>query len=299
MENVELWSLMRQTRRMIAERYDPIFDRFMAKTGLDSASMGMLIAALTFEPEAITSARLQVRNPYTARNTHRQRLADLAEKTFLAEAEPGDYRLTASGREEAERLIREAHDAMILADPLPSRKARLLGKLIFRLVHACLETPPPPEPWSIRLSYRLMPEAELRLPYIEQALSCLSGYRDDAHLTAWRPAGLSAQALECLTLLWRKETETLEGLYQKLATRGHSLAAYTESIEELRERGFIGGSLQALSATPEGVHYREQVEKDTDRYFFHPWSCLGSHDREELATGLTRLQAGLKAREVN
>ena len=34
------------------------------------------------------------------------------------------------------------------------------------------------------------------LPYAEQALSCLAAYRDDAHLSAWRPSGLSAPALE-------------------------------------------------------------------------------------------------------
>ena len=42
MENPELWSLMRQTWRAIAERYDPIFDRFMGKTGLDTRAVYLL-----------------------------------------------------------------------------------------------------------------------------------------------------------------------------------------------------------------------------------------------------------------
>ncbi|MDP2976702.1 MAG: hypothetical protein Q8N45_10895, partial [Anaerolineales bacterium] len=70
-----------------------------------------------------------------------------------------------------------------------------IALLLCRIVEKSLETPPPPDTWSICLSYKLMPETEPPLPYIEQAVSCLNGYRDDAHLAAWKPGGLDAPAL--------------------------------------------------------------------------------------------------------
>lgn len=72
----------------------------------------------------------------------------------------------------------------------------------------------------------------------------MSGYRDDAHLAACprsNRGGLSATALETLTLLWRGEADSLAAVCQRLSRRGQSPYVYAEALKELRTRGFVEG----------------------------------------------------------
>jgi len=177
-------------------------------------------------------------------------------------------------------------------DPLPPVDSQRLAGLFDRLVQSSLNTPPPPDTWCISLSYKLMPAAHLPLPYTEQAISCLAGYRDDAHLAAWQPSGLSATALESLTFLWRGEADSLDAVCEKLAHRGHPRQVYAGALAELRERGFVAGPDSAPQVTEAGQTFRDQVEADTDRYFFAPWTCLDEAEKAELAGLLTRLRDG-------
>jgi len=296
MESAQLWELTRQTWTAIIGVYGPVFDRFVERSWLESWSLGLLLATLTFEPVAATAARLAVRGPYTADEVYRTRLADLAGRGYLAEAEPGAYRLSQQGRSELDAVMQDGYQAMTAADPLDWQEGQQLVDMLQRLVRACQETPPPPDTWSISLSYKLMPVAELRLPLIEQAITCLSSYRDDAHLAAWRPSGLSPTALESLTLLWREQAASLSELFERLASRGRLQAEYAHAIEELRGRGYLAGPDEALQLTPAGQAFRRQVEQDTDRMFYAPWECLNAADRQRMAALLEQLQTGLAGR---
>ncbi|MDO9129213.1 MAG: hypothetical protein Q7U34_05035, partial [Anaerolineales bacterium] len=152
-----------------------------------------------------------------------------------------------------------------------------------------------PDTWSICLSYKLMPEPEPPLPDSEQAVSCLNGYRDDAHLAAWKPGGLDAPALETLTLLWRGEADSLDSVCEKLQRRGHPRQVYAAALAELRRRGFIEGPDPGSRLTRAGKSFRDNIEQDTDRYFFAAWSCLDEAEKDELADLVTRLRDGLIA----
>jgi len=296
MEAAQLWELTRQVWSAIIGVYDPVFDRYLERNWLEPWSLGLLLATLTFEPEAATAARLSVRGPYTSDEVYRTRLADLAGRGYLAEAEPGAYRLSQQGRSELDAAMQDGYQAMTAADPLDWKDGQQLVDMLLRLVRACLEAPPPPDTWSISLSYKLMPVAELRLPLIEQAITCLSSYRDDAHLAAWRPSNLSPTALESLTLLWREQAASLSELFERLASRGRPQVEYARAIEELRGRGYLSGPDKALRLTPAGQAFRQQVEQDTDRMFYAPWECLNAADRQRMAALLVQLQTGLAGR---
>ncbi len=291
-----LWNLAGEALAAIRAHYEPAVERIITESELVGWTWGLLLTAFAFEPESTTPARLQVRGPYTAVDAYLARLSAAAGKGYLAEASPGEYRLTDTGRAEMERFIEEARAAMAQADPLPQADGARLAGLLDRLVQSSLKALPPPEPWAIRLNYKLMPAAIPPLPYIEEAISCLNAYRDDAHIAAWRPSGLSATALESLTLLWRGEADSLDVVCQRLAHRGHAPQAYAEALAELRARGFIEGPEGAPHVTEAGRAFRDQVEVNTDRYFFAPWSCLDDAEKAELADLLTRLRDGLKGK---
>ena len=139
-----------------------------------------------------------------------------------------------------------------------------------------------------------MPPQQPALPYIEQQFTALSAYRDDAHLAAWQESGLSATALETLTLFWKGEVGSLETLCKHLERRGHTCRVYQDSLDELRGLGYLQGPDQAPWLTGAGRVFRNQVEDDTNRYFFAPWACLKKKDRKALVDLLADLKNGLR-----
>ena len=293
MENIQLWVLTQETYRALAPTYESIVDQFCEETGLDDRATGLLLAALTLEPDAISPTRLQIRGPYTAASAYQAKLAFLMEKGFLSEEKPCEYHLTMHGQLETIRLIKEVRAAIAAADPLPLVTSQRLATLLERLVHASLDTATPPSHWSISLAYKLMPAASPPLPYSEQAISCLQGYWDDAHLAAWQPSGLSAMALEMLTLLWRGEADSLEAVFRRLRFRGHPVRGYLHALEELRVRGYVECEDDHPRLTESGQDFRQQVEEKTDRLFFALWGCLNPGEKGELAHLLTGLRENL------
>jgi len=299
MDNESLWNLTKEVLKLIRSHYEPALEPIILSSGLDARIWGMLLAAQTFEPENTSPAHLMVRGPYTSAEQYLIRLHAAAAKGYLEEVSRGEFRLTEKGKEGVNQFIWKARDRMEKADPLNKETSRELALLFERLVKGCLATPPPPNTWSIDLCNQLMPALEPPLPFIEQAISCLYAYRDDAHLAAWRNSNLSATAFEVLTYLWRKEADSLEKLLDLLASRGHSDEVYLDALAELRDRKFIAGGRSKLRVTPEGRGFRDKVEMDTDKLFFTPWSYLSSNEKDRMEGLLVRLWDGLKVRVVS
>lgn len=294
MNKQALWELIREAWRALSLHLNPIVEHLSEESGLNGIDQGMLLAALTFEPETISPPRLRVRMPYVAAERYRKLLANIANRGYLTEVAPGEYRLTETGHHEAERFITEIRSAMAEDDPLAPTESQRLANLSGRLAEACLNTPPPPDTWSTRYSYRLMPALDPPLPYTEQAFTCLGGYRDDAHLAAWQSTGLSATALETLTYLWRGEADSLDTLCEQLAHREHPRQVYVDALADLRERGFVEGADESLQVSKASKAYRDAIEAKTDAYFFAPWACLSDDEMKELSDIATHLRDGLK-----
>jgi hypothetical protein len=144
-----------------------------------------------------------------------------------------------------------------------------------------------------------MPAEDPSLPFIEQAMTCLSAYRDDSHLAAWQGTGLSATALEMLTLLWRKSAGSFDEIVKKLAARGYAERVYEKALDELRNLKYVSGSRRTLGLSQEGISFREKIEQDTDQYFFKPWSCLSNGEKNEMEDYLVELIEGLKETTLN
>ncbi len=293
MDFEQLWQRMKEAWGHLMARVDPYIEERCAQKGLDRRGWGLLLAVLTLEPEDTTPGHLMVRNPYTSAEVYLERLGRLAQKGMLQEVAPGRYRFTDEGRGITLDITKAGREAMAQVDPLPQAQSGRLAGLLEKLVQKCLETPPPPQPWSTRLSYRLMPDSQPPMPYIEQAFSCLAAYRDDAHLAAWQHSNLSAIALEVLTLLWRGEASSLDEICSKLSHRGHSGQVYETALAELRQRGFITGPDEAPWVTGTGRVFRNQIESETDRLFYLPWKCFSDEELGELSTLLDRLTDGL------
>lgn len=289
-----LWKSLQAVEEQLGRLYEPAITGFAADQGIDLRMIGTLVGALTYEPGTISPEAMLLRSPYQAETALTARLHAAEEKGLLFEPEPGEFRLTSEGRTMVGQVLEAARLIMARADPLPLADSQTAASLLGRLVQACLSMPPPPKPLAVTLGYRLMPAEDPPLPYTEQAISCLFRYRDDAHIAAWKPSGLSAAALESLTLLWRGEAHSLDGLLEHLSVRGHEPHVYQEALAELAQHGLVEGAADELQPTPVGRSFRRQVEHDTDRLFFAPWKCLKPAEKVELACLVSRLREGLR-----
>jgi hypothetical protein len=293
MDNLALWHLMRAVWRAMNPHFEPAIQEVMADAQLEPRAWGLLLAAQNFEPEEVTPGHLLVRSPYTSAEYYLYQLKSITSAGLMAEVNPGKFRLTATGRQAVQRFIDRARFAMAQADPLPPADSNRLADMVEKLVESSLNHPAPPNPWSIQLSYHIMPGKNPPLPFIEQAFTCLDAYRDDAHLAAWRDSNLSATAFETLTLLWSGEADALNEIVRKLARRGHDPKVYTMALSELRSYGYVAGARTALRLSPTGQTYRDQVESKTNELFFQPWEVLSENQKNELEELLNRLHTGL------
>jgi hypothetical protein len=294
-DDLLIWELLMDAWEALGRHFEPVLERAGRELALEPRNWSLLMAVKSFEPEATTPAHLIVRSPYTSIALYEQRLDTARRDGFLDVVSEGSYRLSPTGRACVDSLIARARAVMADVDPLPQPNSGLLAELLDRIIQASLTLPPPPEKWSIQLSYKLMPPPQPVLPYIEQEFTSLAAFRDDAHLAAWQLSGLSATALETLTLFWNGEATSLDSLCKRLERRGQTCHVYTDSIEELRRLGYLQGPDHAPWITGAGRVFRNQVEDDTNRYFFAPWACLNDKDKKTLADLLTDLKEGLES----
>jgi hypothetical protein len=294
MDAFRIWKIIEEAWIGLTERFEPLVEKRCLEAGIESRLWGLLLAVYTFEPDDTTPAHLLVRSPYTAAEAYLKRLDKATKMGFLSEVEPGRFRMTEGGRALTFEIADVARQVMAHSDPLLPVDSGGLAILLDRLVQSCLNTPPPPDTWSIRLSFKLMPRLNPPMPFIEQAFSCLAAYREDSHLAAWQQSGLSAMALETLTLLWRGEVSSVDDLCRKLEHRGHPCDVYANVLVELRERGLITGPEKAPWVTGTGRVFRNDIEEKTDELFFVPWKCLNAEEMTELFDLVSRLRGGLK-----
>lgn len=288
-----LWQATLDVGRELAPHLSATLEYYGRETGLNSWSWFTLLHVLASEPEPATREGLRRQYPYTNPQRPLSHLQAAAAQGYLVE-KAGSYRLTDEGRAAAQTFADDLRTIMVAIDPLLPEDGARLAVLLGRLVQATVNAPVPPEPWLLCRSYRLMPQAVPPLPFSEQAISCLAAYRDDCHIAAWRPSGLTGPALEALTLLWRGDVNSLAALHRRLVRRDHTRATYRTALVELRDQGFVTGPDETLVVTDLGGAFRQQVEEDTDRFFFTPWSSLNADDKTSLDELVSRLAQGLR-----
>lgn len=299
----DVWSLARKAWLALTAHYGPAIDRAAEEHGIPLGEWyGWLMAARIFEPDPVSSTRLKIRSAYTAL----PRLeADLAKGVQLGLLEPaghgaallgagGEYYLTRQGHRAVQHLIDTAYAAMADLRPLPDDDLQRLAGLLWQLVEASLAAPEPPGKWCLRIARHFDPGAGAPVVVrIDQYLSDLKAYRDDAFLAAWRPHGVTGQAWEAFTLLWRGAAATPDELLARLPHRGFGRGDYVDALQELIARGWVAEDHGLYSVTGPGLELREATEATADRYFYAAWQRVGDAEIDELRELLARFRDAL------
>nr|MBC7245017.1 hypothetical protein [Chloroflexota bacterium] len=243
--------------------------------GLLPAEWDMLVSSYLCEPPPSVDL-LAEWLPYTAPQLCKARLTALLEKGFLQALNEQECLLTDRAVELIETWVERKRAQLAAQAPLPWRDLRQLAHLLSRIVQAALAAPPPPHKIHLLGNQRLAPSADAApMMHIDQSLTDLLWFRDDAHIAAWREHGFDGPSIEVLTLVWRGEATDLDGLSAMLSEqRGYSRQDYARVVARLQARDFVHVSAAELSVTPAGRAVREEIESTTDRYFMFPWTAL-------------------------
>jgi hypothetical protein len=285
----------------LTAHYGPAIDHAAEAFGIPYGEWyGWLMASRIFEPEPVSAARLAVRSAYTSPAQLATYLAKGARLGLLGpvmteSARSGEYRLTDAGHAAVQTLINTAYAAMTPLEPLPQADLARVTALLYRLVQAGLAAPEPPGKWCLRTARHYDPgESAPPMVRVDQYLSDLYAYRDDAHLAAWQPTQASGIAWDTLTQLWRGTAATSNQLATHLARRGYGASDYATALVELAGRGWAAESVDHWEITAAGRAVRDEAEALTDRYFYTPWAALSEAEQSELAALLAGLRDGLK-----
>lgn len=289
-----LWPLVLEAFQAIGPHYGPAWNEKASELGMERRTIWLLLAALTLEPEPVSPALLRVRTPYAADDAFAEPTETLAEGGWLAPAGEGAYRLTDAGRQAVHDILEVAYAAMGTLEPLPPADMERLAGLLLQLVEASVAAPEPPGTWCIQGSRRTDPGVDAHpMVQIDQYMTDLNAYRDDAHLATWQPLDVSGEAWEALTFVWREGAKTAEDLATRLEYRGHTQASYAKTLEELVDRGWAVREGAGYRASERGDRIRREAEELTDHYFYAPWACLDQDETDELRGLLERLRDGL------
>jgi predicted transcriptional regulator len=246
-------------------------------------------------PDPISADTLGILGAYTRPARFEQLLAEAAEAGFIEPVSEGQYVATEKGRDALHKLhdifYTKLGEVSTLADDDLVQAEALLQKVI----EASATAEEPEIKWGLTTTRRRHPEKEYPpLARIDHRLDDLRAFRDDVHLAAWQPSGVSGYAWEALTFIWRDTAHTAEKLAEQLPNRGYNAEDYEEALQDLASRGWVEQSETGYQITEKGRKLRQQAEGETDRLFFAPWSSLTGFELGQMYATFARLSDDIR-----
>lgn len=296
---VEVWPLCGEVSQAIYTATRSFVNPIINETGLTQPRVvHTLLLARAIEPDPLSPERIGRRFSYEVLLGWAQAMEILAERQLLEAQSDGSYRLTPGGRAITTRILKEFYAGLAgieksIGGVSPAAEVDRLSALLTGLVAACLNAPI--DRFGLKDSHGLAPNGgAAALARIDQALDDLNAFRDDAHLATWRSLGVTGQAWELLTFLWRGEVKNAAEMAEKAAAHGHTPESYQSALGDLIGRGWVrAADEKSFEVTATGRQIRETAEAETDRNFYTPWLTLSEADVNDLRDLLTRLKPAL------
>lgn len=280
--------------------YVPTYQAQMAAVLEEAGAQGMFFAVLQARgahPEPLTPARFSAQAPYTNPARQQAMLDQAVEAGFLTQDDDG-YRLTAVGHSVVERAFATAHAGIPQAPALPPADMQRLSRTFGAIMNASLSAAEPAQKAAL-LASRWTDPGKTAAPAarLDQFITDLLNFRDDAHVAAWRATGVDGRDWEALTFIWRGEATTAAALADRLPFRGYTADDYAASLHVLEQKGWIVAGDDGYRVTEDGRGVREAAEAETDRLFYAGWSVIEPAELQETGDLLAALKAAVTAAE--
>jgi hypothetical protein len=293
-----IWSALEESSEILFDNYAyPAADKAAEELSLPPGYYAWVTPIWMFDANPFSIAQFMRYFPYGLAQVNNKRLTSAVRQGYLASDGQGKYRATESGRSAATRLIQTGNNEMAALTPMPKESLRTLGNLLARISDAALNLPEPPAHVLIKAKRDCYQRTGTFAALEGFPAYCLllEGHRDDCYFATWNAHGVEGHAWEVLDFLSHGESMTFDELHEKASRRGVTREAHAGDVRELVGRGWAEESSGVVKATEAGKQVRAEVEAETERLFFAPWSCLNESELEEFASLTGQLQSGLQS----
>lgn len=260
----------------------PILTKIILPYDLSLHTAEILLAIPSFEPNPVNAATFRIRSPYIAESHYEDSLKRLYQLGLLDPAESNSYHINQTGMSFLDALKTAIHGCLSSFQTLQSVELSELADRLKRLSDACFRSAPPPGHWAIQHTRRLDPGNNAALMVlVDQRLTELKAYREDAQLASWMELIDNGHAWEILTLLWTGHPRTAEEINTMLARRGHSLDQTKRALVVLLKKRWIFTQGTEVHVTPLGIKVRDAAEERTDQLFYAPFGYFNTFELEK------------------
>jgi hypothetical protein len=291
MDFAPIWRAHLDARDAFAAAFAPRWQHAITEAGLTGTPWYLLDIAAMFAPDPFTLAHLEALGPYTTHERRTHQLALAIHHGLLLPVTDHGYQATSTGRRARLAMIAIIHTGLATHTPLPYRELENIVESLERLSTASMQAARPPTKVCLPCHRRLYPgNGAPALARFLHYSTDLNAYRDDAHMAAWRPYGVSGLCWDAVTVLWREGNAGLDQLAQD---HKQSRAVYTDILRPAIAQGWVAIDHDTYRLTEQGQAIRQAAEKATDRTFFTPWACLTESETNLLHQRLIQLRDGL------
>jgi len=178
---------------------------------------------------------------------------------------------------------------------LPDEQLKQVSDFLDRLIQSSLEAAEPAEKPATMIMHNTHPKTDYpTMARIDMQLDDLRAFRDDSHIAAWRPYGMSGRTWETLSFIWQGNARTASELAESLPVRGYEEADFARSLKNLVSDGLIQKGSDGFVVTAKGNNLRLEAEETTNRIFFEPWRVLELNEQAQLRNLLIRMKINLE-----
>lgn len=290
-DKLDLWLTARQTMRLLMHQYINPMEQKAQEMNIPGHAWSPIIAARMFAPDPISVKRMRVRIPYNAPAHYEKQLVELKKVGCLTDAAEGEYYLTQYGQAAFTEFIQVANTHLEKLTPIVDEEINRLVLILSRLVQFILVTQPPPCRYSI-LASRNIDQGPGGHPIVrlDQFLTDLTAFRDDAHLAAWSEYSVHPHTWDILGLIWSGKACSFKEILETVRPRDWLEDQTACSIEELLTLGWIEG-VADFHLSAEGRVVRDMAEKRTNEFFFKPWEILTAGELDQTDKYLKQINS--------
>jgi hypothetical protein len=276
----ELYPALQAAYHSLTPVYEPALLSASESAGLTPSEVSILLAVLTFEPIPISAQLLNIRSPYTSPAYYHNILIKLKEKGMLESIGDKQFHITSLGLTSIKTILKSAYNAMSSIQPLLVIDLMDFASRLKESSDVCYKASEPPGKWCIQHARKLDPgTGSPVMVRIDQFLTELCAYRDDAHLAAWQSYEENGHAWDILTLLWLENSRV--------------------AIVQLSKKGWIISKNDSFEITPFAGEIRKIVEETTDRYYYAPLKFINQNELEQFLQFLKDFRKGLPSYAEN
>lgn len=250
-----------------------------------------LFLAYNLKSEPISADLFQLRNPYANPDSVQEILEDATEAGYLEKSGEGEYRPTQKGSSAIETVHEAFYNHVNQLKEVHADQLKELCSLLAKLVESISQADLGERKICFDASFGGHMQVDHgTLARVDQHLDDLNAFRDDAHIAAWRPAGVDGHTWEVLTFIWNGDATTAEGLVERLPYRQYTADNYKATLEDLVQMGWIEVGDNGFIVTEKGKKIRDDAEDITDRNYFSPWKVLSDEELHRLGELLRALK---------